>query len=117
MKHNDAEIEVLFRTNESDLVERKRSTNLKEEILEAICAFANDLPDHQRAGVIFIGVNDDGTCANQTFSEKTLREVVNWPQRGQNSANSVHCRRQSDDRQMSRYSYSGDAFGHSARSI
>ncbi len=82
MKHNDAEIEVLFRTNESDLVERKRSTNLKEEILEAICAFANDLPDHQRAGVIFIGVNDDGTCANQTFSEKTLREVVNWRNEG-----------------------------------
>jgi len=82
VKHNDAEIEVLFRTNESDLVERKRSTNLKEEILEAICAFANDLPDHQRAGVIFIGVNDDGTCANQTFSEKTLREVVNWRNEG-----------------------------------
>jgi ATP-dependent DNA helicase RecG len=82
VKHNDAEIEVLFRTNESDIVERKRSTNLKEEILEAISAFANDLPDHQRAGVIFIGVNDDGTCANQTFSEKTLREVVNWRNEG-----------------------------------
>lgn len=82
MKHNDAEIEVLFSANESDLVERKRSTNLKEEILEAICAFANDLPDHQRAGVIFVGVNDDGSCANQTFSEKTLREVANWRNEG-----------------------------------
>lgn len=82
MKHNDAEIEILFRANESDLVERKRSTNLKEEILEAICALANDLPDHQRAGVIFIGVNDDGSCANQTFSEKTLREVANWRNEG-----------------------------------
>ena len=82
MKHNDSELEILFRTNESDLVERKRSTNLKEEILESICAFANDLPDHQRAGVIFIGVNDDGSCANQTFSEKTLRDVVNWRNEG-----------------------------------
>ena len=82
MKHNDAEIEVLYRANESDLVERKRSTNLKENILESICAFANDLPDHQRPGVIFIGVNDDGSCANQTFSEKTLREVVNWRNEG-----------------------------------
>jgi ATP-dependent DNA helicase RecG len=82
VKHNDAEIEILFRANESDLVERKRSTNLKEEILEAICALANDLPDHQRAGVIFIGVNDDGSCANQTFSEKTLREVANWRNEG-----------------------------------
>lgn len=82
MKHNVAEIEVLFRANESDLVERKRSTNLKEQILEAICAFANDLPDHQRAGVIFVGVNDDGSCANQTFSEKTLREIANWRNEG-----------------------------------
>ncbi len=80
--HNDAEIEELFRANESDLVERKRSTNLKEEILEAICAFANDLPDYQRAGVIFIGVNDNGTCANQTLSDKTRREVANWRNEG-----------------------------------
>jgi ATP-dependent DNA helicase RecG len=82
MKHNDAELEVLFRAKESDLVERKRSINLKEQILEAICAFANDLPDHRRAGVIFVGVNDDGTCANQTFSDKTLREIVNWRNEG-----------------------------------
>lgn len=40
------------------------------------------LPDHQRAGVIFVGVNDNGTCANQTFSDKTLREVVNWRNEG-----------------------------------
>lgn len=82
MKHNDAEIEVLFRANESDLVERKRSINLKDAILEAICVFANDLPDHQRAGVVFVGVNDDGSCANQTFSEKTLRDIVNWRNEG-----------------------------------
>jgi ATP-dependent DNA helicase RecG len=82
VKHNDAEIEILFRANESDLVERKRSTNLKDAILEAMCAFANDLPDHQRAGVIFVGVNDDGSCANQTFSEKSLREISNWRNEG-----------------------------------
>jgi len=82
VKHNEAEIQVLFRSNESDLVERKRSTNLKEAILEAMCAFANDLPDHRRAGVIFVGVNDNGTCANQTFSEKSVREVANWRNEG-----------------------------------
>ncbi len=82
VKHNDAELEVLFRAAENDLVERKRSTNLKEAILEAICAFANDLPDHQKAGVIFIGVNDDGSCAKRTFSEKSVRDVVNWRNEG-----------------------------------
>lgn len=82
MKYNDAEIGVLFRTKESDLLERKRSTNLKEEILEAICAFANDLPDHQKAGIIFVGVNDDGSCAKQTFSEKSVRDIANWRNEG-----------------------------------
>jgi len=78
MIYNDAEIDVLFRQFEGDLVERKRSTNLKAEILEAVCAFANDLPDHRKPGVIFIGVLDNGQCANLTISEKTVREVANY---------------------------------------
>jgi ATP-dependent DNA helicase RecG len=82
MPYSDAEIDVLFRQGEGDLVERKRSTNLKNEILEAICAFANDLPDHGRPGLIFIGVNDDGSCANLTISERTVREVANWRNEG-----------------------------------
>ena len=82
MAYNNAEIDVLFRNPENDLVERKRSTNLKAEILETICAFANDLPDHRRAGLIFIGVEDDGRCANLTISDKTVREVANWRNEG-----------------------------------
>jgi ATP-dependent DNA helicase RecG len=82
MPYNDAEIEALFRSPESDLVERKRSTNLKAEILEAICAFANDLPNYRRPGLIFIGVEDDGRCANLTITERTVREVANWRNEG-----------------------------------
>jgi ATP-dependent DNA helicase RecG len=82
MRYNDAEIDVLFRGRETDLVERKRSTSLKSEILETVCAFANDLPDHRRPGLIFIGVEDDGRCANLTISEKTVREVSNWRNEG-----------------------------------
>jgi hypothetical protein len=36
MRYNAAEIEILFRQPEGDLVERKRSTNLKQEILETV---------------------------------------------------------------------------------
>jgi ATP-dependent DNA helicase RecG len=82
MYYNDAEIEILFRQPEKDRVERKRSPNLKSEILTAACAFANDLPDHRRPGLIFIGVEDDGRCANLTISEKTVREVANWRNEG-----------------------------------
>jgi ATP-dependent DNA helicase RecG len=82
MPYNDAELEVLFRQPEKDLVERKRSTNLKQEILETLCAFANDLPNHCRAGLIFVGVEDDGRCAKLTISEKTVRDVANWRNEG-----------------------------------
>jgi len=82
MSHSDAEVDVLFRTSESDLVERKRSTSLKADILETICAFANDLPDYQKEGLIFVGVEDDGKCANLIITEKTVREVANWRNEG-----------------------------------
>jgi ATP-dependent DNA helicase RecG len=82
MPYNDAEIEVLFRQPEKDLVERKRSTNLKQEILETVCAFANDLPNHCRPGLIFVGVEDNGRCANLTINEKTVRDVANWRNEG-----------------------------------
>lgn len=76
------EIAGLFRNMESDRVERKRSTADQEKICEAICAFANDLPNHQRAGVIFVGQRDDGTCANVEISDKTLRELGGWKSDG-----------------------------------
>jgi ATP-dependent DNA helicase RecG len=82
MYYNDAELEVLYETPEKDHVERKRSTNLKNEILRCACAFANDLPNRRRAGVIFIGVDDEGRCANLTISEKTVREIANWRNEG-----------------------------------
>jgi len=43
---------------ESDRVERKESIADGDKIRQAICAFANDLPDHKQPGVLFIGVND-----------------------------------------------------------
>ena len=48
---------------ESDRVERKASLSDRDRIREAICTFANDLADHGEPGVVFIGANDDGTCA------------------------------------------------------
>lgn len=66
----------LFNDLESDRVERKESwRSSKEKIREAICAFANDLPDHQLAGVIFVGVKDDGTCSGLTITDDLLTTI------------------------------------------
>jgi ATP-dependent DNA helicase RecG len=39
-------------------VKRKSSLSKPDEIRQAICAFANDLPDHRLPGVLFVGVQD-----------------------------------------------------------
>ncbi len=68
----DQELENLLKDLESDRVERKGSISDQSKIRQAICAFANDLPNHQQPGVLFIGVNDDGSCANQTITDQLL---------------------------------------------
>jgi predicted HTH transcriptional regulator len=43
----DLELEALRTDIESDRVERKQSLSDKDKIRQAMCAFANDLPNHQ----------------------------------------------------------------------
>jgi ATP-dependent DNA helicase RecG len=70
---DDQELISLFNDIESDRVERKASISERDKIRQAVCAFANDLPNHQRPGVIFIGVHDDGSCANCIVNDEILR--------------------------------------------
>ncbi len=69
---NDGELEVLLNDLESDRVERKASISDKGVIRCCICAFANDLPNHQQPGVLFIGANDNGSCANLAITDQLL---------------------------------------------
>src|SRR6266481_4521128 len=69
---DNQELETLLDDLESDHVERKSSIANKDKICEAICAFANNLPNHQHSGVLFIGVNDNGTCAHFPISDQLL---------------------------------------------
>lgn len=64
---------------ETDQVERKeslRSGDAKDRICQAICAFANDLPDHRSAGVIFVGATDDGRAAGLTIDDQLLLQLA-----------------------------------------
>ncbi|HEX6746547.1 MAG TPA: ATP-binding protein [Longimicrobium sp.] len=58
--YTDAELEAMLSDLESDLAERKESFggDAPTKVREAVCAFANDLPDHRRPGVVFIGARD-----------------------------------------------------------
>lgn len=70
------ELERLFRSAESERVERKRHPNDTDTIRETICAFANDLANRRQKGVIFIGQEDDGSCANLAITDRILMNLA-----------------------------------------
>lgn len=78
MRYTDAELEALLNDAESDLAERKESWkgDAPEKGREAVCAFANDLPDHRRSGVLFVGAKDDGTPSGLSITDELLRTLA-----------------------------------------
>ena len=75
---SDDTLRKLLRSGEADHVERTRELADNKKIGEAICAFANDLPDRRETGVIFVGVTDDGDCANTDISEQILQTLLGF---------------------------------------
>ncbi|WP_310487160.1 ATP-binding protein [Chamaesiphon sp. VAR_69_metabat_338] len=73
----DRELAALLEDLESDIIERKESTSDGKKIRQAICAFANDLPNYKQPGILFIGVKDDGTCANLSINDNLLLNLAN----------------------------------------
>ena len=63
---------------ESDLVVRKETfdSDAPNTVRQAICTFANDLPNHRRAGVIFVGARDDGTPTGLEVNDALLLKLA-----------------------------------------
>ena len=76
--YSDAELEAMVTELESDRVERKESLrgDSPGRIREAVCAFANDLPDHRRSGVVFVGVDDDGNPTGLPITDELLKQLA-----------------------------------------
>ena len=49
------ELQDLLQTTETYRVERTTSTNDMDKFQEAICAFANDLPNSRKKGYLILG--------------------------------------------------------------
>jgi ATP-dependent DNA helicase RecG len=73
----DQELVILLQDLESDRVERKANITERDRICEAICAFANDMPNHNLPGIIFVGVNNDGGCTHLNITDQTLLTLSN----------------------------------------
>ena len=64
--------------DESDRVEFKESLSgsAPKYIRETICAFANDLPHHEKPGFVFVGVKNDKTIAGLAVTDEILRQLA-----------------------------------------
>lgn len=72
----DEELARLLDDLESDRTERKSSLADTDRIHQAICAFANDLPDYRQPGVLFVGATDDGNCASLQITDRLLQTLA-----------------------------------------
>lgn len=75
----------MLAAGESDIVEFKETLAdaAGEKIMEAICAFANDLPGHARSGVVFVGVRDDGApMPEHSVTNQDLATLGGWKSDG-----------------------------------
>ncbi len=80
----DNELEALLNDLESDRAERKEAWagDAPDKGCQAICAFANDLPNHQKPGVLFVGADDDGNPKQAAISDQLLTTLADTRSHG-----------------------------------
>lgn len=71
----EAELRQLIAAHEADRVEFTTSTTDTDKFSEAVCAFANDLPNHRTPGHLIIGVTDAGKFSGLAVTDALLRNL------------------------------------------
>ncbi len=72
------ELERLLPELEQDRVEKTISVNDANKFGEAICAFANDLANHNQPGYLIVGAHNDGRKAGITLTEQNLQTLLDF---------------------------------------
>lgn len=72
------ELDELLPAIEQDRIEKTISRNDAEKFGEAICSFANDLPNHKHPGYLIVGVHDDGSRAGMEVDEQQLQTLLSF---------------------------------------
>ena len=70
------ELQKLLTTAETFRVERTVSTTDKDKFGEAVCAFANDMPDTGKPGYLLIGVRNDGSLNGLKATDELLQKFA-----------------------------------------
>lgn len=69
------QLSALLRDIESDRVERTVSVNDTDKFAQAVCAFANDLPDHREPGYLIVGAAADGSLCGLNVADQLLQNL------------------------------------------
>jgi len=69
------ELLALLKDIELDRVERTTSTSDTDKFSQAVCAFANDLPNHRKPGYLIIGADKDGTPSGLEVTDQLLQNL------------------------------------------
>ena len=70
------EIQELLHSTETYRVERTASTGNMDKFQEAICAFANDMPNSRKKGYLIIGAYDDGSLSGLKVNDALLKKIA-----------------------------------------
>lgn len=76
--YTDDDLRAMLLDFESELVERKENASraVRNEVKKAVCAFANDLHEYGRAGVVFLGVRDAGSVCGVEITDDVLLQLT-----------------------------------------
>ena len=69
------QLAALMADLESDRVERTESIGKTDKFCQAVCAFANDLPNHRQPGYLVIGVDKNGRPTGIEITEQLLEQL------------------------------------------
>lgn len=69
------QLKELLADLEADHIERTVSVDNTDKFCQAICAFANDLPNHRRPGYLLVGVRDNGALSGLTVTDELLKNL------------------------------------------
>ena len=73
---NEDQLKALLADLDSDTCKRTESTANTDKFGQAICAFANDLPNHHQPGYLLVGVKDDGSLAGIKVTDDFLKNLA-----------------------------------------
>lgn len=72
----EEELRALIANHEADRVELTISTGDTQKFSEAVCAFANDLPNHGKPGYLIVGIDNAGKMAGIQVTDELLRNLA-----------------------------------------